>query len=344
MVQGFTRFREIQIGKQSVIGTAVATTRTLPYRGLITLNTNRTDPDVDVGSLDPVLPPYQMQQDVEMGGATGPLDFDNLAVRLSAAIKGGVSPTGPVDSAFTWTFQAASLTADSFDYYTVQTGDDTADSAGAGLVGKGGVINQFSQTLEEGLGPWTVNDDWLFAGASYGNKTGSVTIPSTGLAWAFGADTTVYLNSTAASIGATPITDAVRGAVLTVNNNLDKKRFANGSNTRFDLGGFGRGQREITLELTLEKTTQVIAEMVTYDDVPVPNRYIKISTNSTELVTSSVATKYRVDYFLPMRLFEVSEGEIDNNSNVTLTYKGFYDTVLTYAFKAVVVNGLSALP
>ena len=83
--------------------------------------------------------------------------------------------------------------------------------------------------------------------------------------------------------------------------------------------------------------------MVTYDDTPVPNRYWKISTNSTETIGSG-GTKYTADFFLPMRLFEVSDGEIGGNANVTLTYRGFYDTTLTYAFKATVLNGLSALP
>ena len=108
MAQGFTRFRKIQVGKQSVIGTAVAATRVLPYRGLMVYNPNRTEPDVDAGSLDPILAPYALAPTVEMSGAAGPLDFDNLAVRLSAAIKGGVSPTGPTGgTAYTWTFTAS---------------------------------------------------------------------------------------------------------------------------------------------------------------------------------------------------------------------------------------------
>ncbi len=342
MAQGFTRFRKIQVGKQSVIGTAVAATRVLPYRSLVVYNPNRTDPDIDVGSLDPVMSPYAVAPEVTLPGATGPLTFNDHAVRLSAGLKGGVSPTGNAVSGYLWTFTAASLTADSFDYYSVQTGDDTSDAAGAGTNAYGAVINQLSESMDEGLGPWTVNDDWIAANAVYGNRTAALNVDASPK-FVFGADTKFYLNTTAGSIGATPLDAAVRGATLTINNNLDQKRFADGSNVRFALSAFGRGLREVTLDLTVEKTTATIAEAVTLDDTPTPNRYIKISTNSLELAGSGGATAYR-EWYLPMRLYSIDDGEIENNTNWTFHYKGFYDSTLTYAVKATVLNSLSALP
>lgn len=342
MVQGFTRFRKIQVGKQSVIGTAVPATRILPYRGLINYNPNRTDPDVDVGSLDNILAPYPLGAEVTISGATGPLDYDNLAVRMSAGVKGGVSPTGPTGgTAYTWTFTAASLTADPFDYYSVETGDDTSDSANAGSNGYGGVIDTLSEEMGEDLAPWTVSDDWVLANAVYGNRTGALTIAANP-AWVFGADTAFYLDSNALAIGVTPLAAAVRGATLTITNNLDQKRYADGSNTRFALQAYGRGAREIELTVTVEKTTATIAEVATLDDATVPNRYWKIASSSTEL--AGTALPYSSNTFLPMRLFEVSDGEIGGNANWTLTYRGFYDSTLAYAFKRIIVNKLSALP
>lgn len=342
MVQGFTRFRKIQVGVQSVIGTAVPATRVLPYRSLIVLNPNRTDPDVDVGSLDPIIAPYATAPDIAMSGAAGPQTFDDAAVRLSAGIKGGVSPTGPTGTtAYTWTHTAASLTADPFDFYSIQTGDDTSDSAGAGINGFGGVIDTFSMSFDESLAPWQVSDDWVLAGATYGNRTGSLTVASNP-AFAFGADTTIFLDTVAGSIGVTPVASAVRGASLSVTNALDQKRYANGSNTRFQLQGFGRGPRAIEFSMTVEKTTAMIAEAVTLDDTPTPNRYVKIGIQSVEL--AGTAIPYSWNIFLPVRLFSVSEGEIGGNVNYTFTYHGFYDAGLAYAFKSILVNRLSALP
>lgn len=342
MTQGFTRFRDFQVGKQSVIGTAVAATRVLPYQASIVVNPNRTEPAIDVGSLDPIIAPYATALDVTISGATGPQAFQDLPVRLAAGIMGGVTPTGPTGTtAYTWTYQAASLTADAFDYFSGQTGDDTAISGGAGINAFGGVIDQFSMTMPEDLGPWTVNDNWVFAGAVYGNRTGALTVDATP-SFMFGTDTAFYLDSAAGSIGATQLLNAVRGATLTVGDNLDLKRYANGSNTRFQLGGYGRGPRTIELSLTVEKTAAVIAEMTTLTTTPTPNRYIKIACNSTELAGTAIF--YKAEFFLPMRLMSVADGAIGGNTTYVLTYRGFYDATLTYAFKAVVINKLATLP
>ena len=170
--------------------------------------------------------------------------------------------------------------------------------------------------------------------------TGGITIDANPN-WVYGADTEIYLDTVAASIGTTKVQDAVHGMTFTVNNNLDQKRFANGSNTRFQLAGYGRGAREVTLELVLAKTTATIAEAATLDDSPVPNRYIEIKTTSPEIITGS--TPFSQSIRVPMRLMSASDGEIGGNSTITLTYRGFYDSTLLYALKAVVVCETTAL-
>ena len=55
-------------------------------------------------------------------GPTGMLTFDDLPYRLAAGLKGGVTAAGGA-APYTWTYQLASLTADAFDYFTVETGD-----------------------------------------------------------------------------------------------------------------------------------------------------------------------------------------------------------------------------
>ena len=75
---------------------------------------------------------------------------------------------------------------------------------------------------------------------------------------------------------------------------------------------------------------------------PVPARYFKVSTTSTELAAAAVP--YRYDRLGAFRLFERAEGEIGGNATIILTYRAFYDSTLTYAYRAVVVNQLTALP
>lgn len=336
-IQGFTRLRYSQIGKQTVIGTSVAATRRLPWRGTVSYNPNRTDPDVDVGSLDPVIIPYAMAPETTWG-PTGMLTFDDLPYRLAAGLKGGVTAAGGA-APYTWTYQLASLTADAFDYFTVETGDDT--HAADGIEGFGGVADSLEEEMTEDLGPWSFSDAWLFANADLAtDNTAGLTVDETP-AFVFGADTVIYMDSNALAIGITPLVDAVHGATIRVTNNLDQKRFANGSNIRFDLAGYGRGAREIELVLTVAKTAATMAEAATLDDDPVPERFFAVKTISTEIAGG--VTPYQYDRRGCFTLRSREEGEIGGNATIVLTYLAKYNSVLQYAYKATVINALGAL-
>jgi hypothetical protein len=335
-IAGFTRFRRHLVGKQTAFGSNTVATRQLPYRGALVIDPARTEPDVHVGSLDPILAPFAGASQYT-GTWEGNEAYDDAPYLWAATIKGGVTPTGG-GSAKTWEFQAASLTADSFEYLTDYWGDDqTTDEIIFGST----VINQLQLSFGDDLSAYAVNADLLGGRARIGEgPTGGISIDANPN-WVYGADTEIYVDTVAASIGTTKLTDAVHGMTFTVNNNLDLKRFANGSNTRFQLAGYGRGAREITLELVLAKTTATIAEAATLDDSPVPDRFIEIKATSPEIITGS--TPFSQSIRAPMRLMSRADGEIGGNSTITLTYKGFYDSTLLYALRAVVVCETTAL-
>jgi hypothetical protein len=340
MAQGFIRFRKHQVGKQTVLGTAVAATRVLPWRGAIEYDPNRTLPDVDVGNLDPVLAPYTGAREVS-GSWAGPVPFDDLAIVYSAGIQGGIAPTGG-GSDKTWTVQAWSTAAAPFDTYTDEWGDDTSEGAGDGIQGIGGVLDSWTLSFGEDLGVFNLDASVIYATAALGDtRTTGLSIDATPN-WMYGADTEVFLDSVAGSIGTTKIVDAIRGAQLSVQNNLDQKRYANGSNTRFQLSAYGRGERVIELQLTVEKTAATIAERATLDDEPVPDRFIELRTTSPEIITGVIP--YSNSIRIPARLISATDGEIGGNATITFTYRAFYSATLGYAFRAVLVNTLAALP
>ena len=334
-IQGFTRFRKHQVGKQTAFGSNTTATRRLPYRGSIVVDPARTDPDVDVGSLDPVLAPFAGPQTVT-GTWEGKLAYDDAPYLWSGLIKSGVTPTGA--TAKTWTYQAASLTADDFEYFTDEWGDDvTNDFIIAGSV----VLESLEVGFGDDLSAFDVNASTIGARAQIGTgPTGGLNVDDTPQ-WVYGADTEVYLDSAFGSIGSTKLTDAIHGVTVSITNNLDQKRFANGSNTRFQLAGYGRGAREIEVELVLAKTTATVAEAATLDDNPVPERFIEVKTTSPEIITGS--TPYSQSIRVSCYLVSRSDGEIGGNSTITLTYRGRYDSDLGYVLRAVVVNTLSSL-
>lgn len=334
-IQGFTRFRRHQVGKQSSFASNTSATRRLPFRGALVVDPAREDPDVDVGSLDPILAPFNGPKSVT-GTWEGKLAYDEAPYLWAGLIKGGVTPTG--GTAKVWTFQAASLTADDFDYFTDEWGDDVSSDY---IIAGSGVLESLEVGFSEDLSAWDVNASTVYARAQLGTgPTGGLVIDDTPQ-WVYGADTEVYLNNTFSTIGSTKLVDAIHGATVRVTNNLDQKRFANGSNTRFELAGYGRGAREIEVELVVAKTTATIAEAATLDDEPVPERFIELRTTSPEIITG--ATPFSQSISLPGRLISRSDGEIGGNSTITLTYRGFYDSDLGYALRVVVTNTLASL-
>ena len=201
-IAGFTRFRKHQWGLQTTFGTAVAADRVMPWRGAIEINPNRELPDVDVGSLDPILAPLEGAKEIT-ASLEGPLTFNDFTYVLSAGLKGGESPAG-AGTAKTWTYDPASLTADAFDYYTDEWGDDT--SASDGISAYDGVLDSWSIGFGDDLGVFNFSGDMVYGGATMAtDRTAGLSVDSSPI-FMYGADTEVYLDSAFGSIGTTLLT------------------------------------------------------------------------------------------------------------------------------------------
>jgi hypothetical protein len=334
-IQGLTRFRQHQWGKQSSFASNTVATRRMPWRGAIEVDPARTDPDVDVGSLDPILAPFLGPQTVTASLDITALSYNDAPYYWGALLKEPAITGGGANK--THTIQAASLTADDFLYITDYWGDDVASDY---IIGGSGVGDSGEIGFGDDLGVWTGSLDMIYARAQLGTgPTGGIVIDDTP-EWIYGAHTEVFLDTAFGSIGTTKLTDSVHGATVRVTNNLDQKRFANGSNSAFQLAGYGRGPREIEVELVLAKTTATVAEFVTLDDTPVPERFIELRTTSPETINGA---NYSQVIRTSGHLISRSDGELGGNSIVTLTYRAHYDADLGYAIRVVLVNGLASL-
>jgi hypothetical protein len=58
-------------------------------------------------------------------------------------------------------------------------------------------------------------------------------------------------------IGGTQISSALHSASIKINTTIDKKRFMNGSNSRFAVAGYGVAERTIEAEFTFAKTDAI---------------------------------------------------------------------------------------
>lgn len=336
-IPGAVRLRRNQFGVQSALNTAVAATRKVPWRGGVVVNQNWTDPDIDAGSLDPIAAPYAGPLDVT-STKTGIVYFNDLPLRCGAGLLGGVTPTSS-STARTWDWQVASLTSDVFDVFTNQTADDT--EATDTTIGIGGIIDSMEDTYPQDLGAVTINDNWIFSTATVGsNGTDSLNVDTSGVP-ELARDTVVKMDPTAGAIGTTTLTDTVHEIVVRVQNNIDRKRFMNGSNGANQLGGYGRGQRVIELVLTVAKTAAMVTEANTILTAVKPSRFFDIVNSSTS--AAAVGIPYSDRHRGAFRLFDKAETEIGGNVALVLTYHAYYDSTLTYAYRRTVVDTQSTV-
>lgn len=333
---GNVRLRAFQLGKETTFGTTVPATRRFGWSFAPTVDPHWTFPVSDTGTLDQALPPYRMAVDVT-GQATGPLAFNDIPYLASALVKGGVTPTGG-GAAKTWAFTPAYTTQDVFEIFTGEWGDETTDQ----FQYADGVLNQLVLTYPQDLGPIAVSADYRFSSVAYPvARTGGLSVDPS-LYWAYAADTSLYINDAAGSIETTQILNTMHNATVTINNNLDVKRFANGSNTRFQAAGYGRGARSFEVAFDFAKSTAAIAEFTKWLNADPVERFVGIKTVST--TDAQAGTKYSTDIRFAGFWFTRTEGTYATaNTTGQLVCRGYIDQTLAYPFTWSVTNTLTAL-
>jgi hypothetical protein len=347
---GFVRFREHQWGYQgsnsTLISTPVAAVRSMPLSGTPDVNRNATFSEADQGSVDPIAAPYFGALDITES-LTGVLDYDSLPWYISAAIKSGTTPTGG-GTAKTWTQQADSLTRPIAGYVTEEFGDDVT-------VDWYQFFGGIAESLEisgEGNDALTVDLGMRFAGFKSTGSTSypvSGTVPTTGLTVAadpprvFLADGELYINDAFGSIGTTKISDALTAFTWSVNNTIDQKYAANGSNTRFQPFDLPIASREVTLRLQFHKTSATVGTGSESDDwmssTPI-KRHVELRfTRPSPFITGS--TPY--SWVLRLPLYYTTREEVDSNGNTNIALTGtvVYDADHAYAIRSVTVNALA---
>lgn len=335
-VLGVTRLRALALGLESTPFTQVAATRKLPWSATPTVNPNITKSTADTGTLDLAIAPYSKNLDITVT-TTGELFSNDAPTLLSAGILGGLSFTTS-GSAKILTAAPASTSQDVFDTYTMECYDDaTADS----WAFTGGVINSFTLDYPQDMGPIVATANWIFGKAVYpATPTGALTVDAAPTPL-YGGDTYFYINDTSGAIGTTQLVSQVYGAQITVNNNLDTKRFANGSNSMRQLQNYGRGERVLDFTWTFAKATAAIAEAAKWIAVAPTERYLSIATRSS--VAASAGIPHSLVWNIPGYWFTRSEQVINVNTGFSLSGQQIVDSGLGYPFRAVSTSTRASL-
>jgi hypothetical protein len=341
-IAGFTRFRQWAFSAaQSAHGTPATPSAAFPWRGTPDINPNWTDLDVDQGSIDPVFLPFRTALETT-ASLSGPLDFESIPLIMSAGVRGAVTPTGG-GAAKTWTHTALSLTATTLDEFTTQWGDDYGKDS---IRASDGVVESIEITFGDDLGPAQVSTSWYFGTLNQMVTPVSGLLVSSNLPLVFGADTALYIDNTAGGIGGTQISSALHSASIKINTTIDKKRFMNGSNSRFAVAGYGVAERTIEAEFTFAKTDAIAgvsaSELRNFLNGTGVTRYLSMVTTSAEIITGSTPYSWTQNFAGEWRTR--GDGEMGGNTTITLMLKGRYSSDLGYPYRSIVVNSNAALP
>ena len=333
---GNIRNRAFQLGKESTFKTAVAATRRMPWTATPSINPNWTFPTADTGTIDQAIAPYATRADYTVA-VTGQLASNDAPTVISAGVMGGLSLTGG-GTAKTLTAAPASTTPDVFDTYTGEWFDDSTDAFQLA----GGVINDFSLDYPQDGGPIVLTANWRFAkiGTYPATPTGALNVDLSPV-YLYAADTEFYINDSSGTIETTKLTDIAYGATFAVNNNLDLKSFLNGSNTRFQISNYGRGERVVDFTLTGAKQSAFITEVTNWLAASPTERFFGIKTTST--VTAQASTPHSLDIRMPGYWITRSEQTINTNTAIQLQAHQVYDSGLGYPFRMVSVSARSSL-
>jgi hypothetical protein len=330
-ISGFIRLRKHQFGRQAAFGTAVPATRAYPFSGTPSVELNWTDPTVDVGSFDPIAPPYRGAPDLTAPLTTDSLAYNDIPLIFAAFFGGAVAPTGG-GTAKTWSFAPASLTVDETDVFTYEFGDDVLTDW---YQLRDGILESFEITGPEGLGPLSASLGFRFGSvASTGSTDSPVdgTVPTPGLdvdtaaALVYLKDGGIFIADSVAGLPAGQILQAMHAFAFRGSREVDQKRFADGTQT-FDTAAYGPGARQLELEVTFAKTADTVgtgSESDHWMSDEAVNRYVMLQFVST-VVAQTPSTFYGLDIIMPLRYYTRTEGESGQNSTIVLTGHAFYD-------------------
>lgn len=344
---GFVKQRRHQFGRQTDFGVPVSAVRAFPFKGVPSVDPEWTDPDVDVGSIDPVVAPYRGAGQYAASLTDPALRYNSLPLLLSAFFGGGVIAV-PSGTARIRDYAPASATVDPVDTFTYEFGDDVLDDW---YQLRDGILTSLEITGPENLGALTTSMTWLFGGARGSGFSDFPASPSVPTALAVDPnEAIVYLKDLALYIASDPydlnysgsrIADALHTFTLRFTREMDQKRFANGDQS-FDIDAYGVASRMIELECSFAKTPDIVGlgseSDAWYSEQPV-DRYIRLYAESA--VDADSGVPYSWDQSIPMRYRTRTEGASGGNSLVVLTARGFFAADHNIgAYSAEVVNTL----
>lgn len=354
-VLGLVRLRRHLMARQASFGTPRAALRAYPFSGVPNPDLNWQNVQGDFGSRVNVAKPIRGIPNLAAQLTDSSLNYDDMPAQLSAFFGGQVSPTGG-GTAKTYLHEPDMAAAGSPDLFTYERGSDTDGAGGRPndwFRWQDGILTGLTiDSPEDGRGVLTSQMQWLFGDVAYAGDTDAgapvLTIPSIAdvpdndPTPIYLKDCKVYINDDPTDIGGDQLTDGVHKFSLALTQEVDQKRYVNGSG-EFDLDGYGMGAVTIAPSIVFAKTADTVGANSQSDkwfSQDAQDLFLQIVFESQREAQSGIPYSWLVA--MPLRYYTREEGEIGGNETVTLAGEAFLERdTLDYAFSSELVCSLA---
>ncbi len=332
---GVRALRKIQLGQESVAGTAVAATEI--WRGTGTIDDEREQvfPEEHVGFVAPLDRSYTPKLEGALAMDPTPATFEQLPYILTAGVKDvttGAADGAGTDKIYAYTFATTAKQAPQT--FTLEGGDD-AGAEECNLC----FVTDF-QLAGVAFEAWMMSANWMGREVTPSTFTGALTLSA--IEEILFSKTKLYIDPIGGTIGTTQISGTLLAASLNVD--TGQRPIPVGDGSLFYSAIDQKLSPQITLELTLEHDANAIAELVNFRaQTPVLLRLIcEGSAAATPGTTYSNLTLI-IDLAGKWEGFE-KIGEQDGNDIRVGTFRPGYDLTSASFAEILVVNELTVLP
>jgi len=330
---GIKAFRKLQMGRETVAGTAVAATSL--WRGLGTIEDTReqVDVDEDIGLFSGADRTYQGKLGALLSLESIPATFEQFPHILEAGIVAvGTGVADGAGSGKIYDYPVPEAAASVIKTYTWEGGDNEEVEEmehcfvqDFGLDGKPGEA-------------WMVSANWIGRQVSISSYTGAIAVPT--VEDMLFSKTKFYIDAVASAYGTTLKSSTLLGASLKFKTGWKPVWTADG---QLYFSTIKAVKPEITLDLTLEFNGTSVAEKVNWR-AQTP-RKIQLKCEGSALTPGTTYSYKTMIVNLVGKWDKFSKiGEAEGNDIVTGTFRGKYNATAADAGNIIVVNTLATIP
>jgi hypothetical protein len=332
MTVGVAKLRRIQIGRETTAGTAVPATSM--WRGLGTIKDNRNVvfPDEHVGLLPGTDRSYTDKLEAGITFDEVPATFEQLPHILEAGVITD-TPAHDGSGGYIYEYPFATTAQNAIKTYTIEGGDNVqAEEMEYAFV------KSFSLKGAAGEA-WMLSSEWVGRQVQKCTFTGSLS--PLAVEEILFSKTKLYIDTVAATIGTTLVSDTLLSAEVTFNN-LNTHVYTAQGDLFFSFTK--QPGAEITVNLVFEHNTGSVAQKDLW--IAGTPRQIRLITEGTAFAVAGTVYDSKTliqDYAGKYAMFEKID-EQDGNDIISCTFNARYNATAALFAKLSVVNDLVSLP